>query len=79
MGHAPVQVFASLRFSYIRSFWLGRGRRISGRFSNKRSWIIYGGITQLLCSGKAQGRFANAGVHVRDGAGSIVRQVWINH
>jgi hypothetical protein len=38
-----MQVFASLWFLYILSFWLGSSGTISGRFSNKRSWVILRG------------------------------------
>jgi hypothetical protein len=61
-----VQVFASLWFIYVSNFGIEMGGAISGRFSNKRSWVIYGGITQLLRSGKGQGRFAKSCPSIRE-------------
>jgi hypothetical protein len=46
------------------------GSEAAGQFfvtlSNKRSWVIYGGTTQLPRSGKAQGRFAKSCPSIRE-------------
>jgi len=60
-------------FFVILDFGLVPAGRIYGHFSNnfrslfeKRSWVIYGGITQLPHSSKAQGRFAKSCPSIRE-------------